>query len=97
MIGVTMFYIKRKVDLNEILKEIKEFIAHRLHEHGAQLVCLGVSPEKRKVFIQSYWEGPDRRKKAKAFNQLPEIKEARKTIDRHCKKVKDYRYDQIIE
>lgn len=92
-----MFFVKSKQDLQEVVGEIKNSITHRLHEHGAQLVCLGVSPEKRKIFIQSYWEGDERREKAKAFNKLPEVKKARKLIEKRCKKIKDYRYDQILE
>lgn len=97
MIGITMFHLKKKSDFGEISKEIKKFIAHRLHEHGAQLVCLGMNEKKRKIFIQSFWEGEDRKERALAFNSLPEIVEARKAIDKYCKKVKDYHYDQILE
>lgn len=97
MIGVTFFHLKSKSSSAKILKEIKQFISHRLHEHGALLVCMGLSPEKKKIFIQSHWEGPDRRDKAKAFNKLPEIIAARKKIAPYCKKIKDHRYDQIVE
>lgn len=97
LISVTTFRLKSKANATRLLKQVKDLLSHRLHEQGAQLVCVGISQNKKKVLLQSHWEGNDRKKRLKQFNELTEIQEALLRIGASCKKVKRQNFDQVVE